>query len=45
MATQNYPALTLEELLEKELYESFQNYDNYELVNSENREFKPNCLN
>lgn len=40
MATENYPALTLEELLENELYESFQNYDNYELVNSENREFK-----
>jgi hypothetical protein len=40
MATKNYPALTLEELLEKELYESFQNYDNYELINSENREFK-----
>ena len=40
MAKENYPALTLEQLLEKELYESFKNYDNYELVNSENREFK-----
>lgn len=41
MGTQNYePALTLEELLKRELYESFENFDRYELINSENREFK-----